>query len=212
MTTAFRTANANPQQPRLLRVCRIGRAQGLKGEVNVLAFTDEPEKRFRAGSQLVTAAGRAFTIKRSRRFKQRWILTLAGINDRTAAEQLNGTELFIALPQREEPTDDEATESDRRADAFDDTAFDNTAFDNTEDTDDGIYYDDLIGLSAQLEDGTALGTITDAIDSPAQTLLELTEPHGSVSLVPFVEAIVPAIDLDAGTITLDPPGGLLQEH
>lgn len=207
MTTAFRTANANPQQPRLLRVCRIGRAQGLKGEVNVLAFTDEPEKRFRAGSQLVTAAGRAFTIKRSRRFKQRWILTFAGINDRTAAEQLNGTELFIALPQWEEPTDDEATESDRGADDFDDTAFD-----GTEDTDDGIYYDDLIGLSAQLEDGTTLGTITDAIDSPAQTLLELTEPHGSVSLVPFVEAIVPAIDLDAGTITLDPPGGLLQEH
>lgn len=210
MTTAFRTANANPQQPRLLRVCRIGRAQGLKGEVNVTSFTDEPDERFCAGSRLLTADSHTFIVQRSRRFKQRWILKFVDINDRTAAEHLNGTELFVALPQHAGEDADTSSENDAEIGAA--NSVDSADSINSGDEDEGFYFDDLIGLAAQLDDGTPLGTITDAIDSPAQTLLELTEPHGSVSLVPFVEAIVPAVDLDAGTITLDPPGGLLQEH
>ena len=58
----------------LLRVCRIGRAQGLKGEVNVRAFTDDPGRRFSAGSRLISKDGRTFTVEKSRNFKQRWIL------------------------------------------------------------------------------------------------------------------------------------------
>ena len=42
----------DPQQRELLRVCRIGRAQGLKGEVTVQVFTDEPDYRFEPGSLL----------------------------------------------------------------------------------------------------------------------------------------------------------------
>ena len=33
-------------------------------------------------------------------------------------------------------------------------------------------------------------------------------PDGERVAVPFVEALVPEIDPDAGTVTLDPPGGL----
>ena len=36
----------DPQQLELLRVARIGRAQGLKGEVTVRLYTDDPEWRF----------------------------------------------------------------------------------------------------------------------------------------------------------------------
>ncbi|MBQ5557255.1 MAG: ribosome maturation factor RimM [Aeriscardovia sp.] len=175
-----------PQQPRLLRVCRIGRAQGLKGEVNVYSYTDDPEDRYAVGSRLVVrakdgSAGREFTVVSARRFRQRWILRFSGVTNRTSAEALLGIELFYEPDLKDDNEDD------------------------------GIYLEGLIGLSAQLEDGTPLGKVTDAINSPGQTLLELTEPHGSVSLVPYVKEIVPDIDLKAGVVVLNPPVGLLQE-
>ena len=82
-------------QSGLLRVCRIGRAQGLKGEVNVQVFTDTPETRFAAGSVLADGSGKLYAVERSRTFKDRWIVKFADINDRNASEGLKGTVLFI---------------------------------------------------------------------------------------------------------------------
>ena len=82
-------------QSGLLRVCRIGRAQGLKGEVNVQVFTDTPETRFAAGSVLADGSGKLYAVERSRTFKDRWIVKFADINDRNASEELKGTVLFI---------------------------------------------------------------------------------------------------------------------
>lgn len=79
----------------LLRVCRIGRAQGLKGEVNVQVFTDIPETRFAAGAVLADGSGKLYAVERSRTFKDRWIVKFADINDRNASEELKGTVLFI---------------------------------------------------------------------------------------------------------------------
>ena len=42
----------------------------------------------------------------------------------------------------------------------------------------------------------------------AQDRLVVTTPEGDDVAVPFVEALVPAIDPEAGTVTLAPPGGL----
>lgn len=188
-TSASSSTHSDPQQSTLLRVCRIGRAQGLKGEVNVLAFTDEPEVRFATDSVLLTAAGadgQKFVVEHARNFKKRWILKFEGIDDRTAAETLNGTQLYI------EPEAADTSVSD--------------------DEEDGYYLKDLVGLEAQSDDGTVLGTVSGVLDRPGQSLLEITEPLGAVSLIPFVEQIVPEVDIEAGVIVLDPPNGLLQEH
>ena len=82
-------------QSGLLRVCRIGRAQGLKGEVNVQVFTDTPETRFAAGAVLADRSGKLYAVERSRTFKDRWIVKFADINDRNASERLKGAVLFI---------------------------------------------------------------------------------------------------------------------
>jgi 16S rRNA processing protein RimM len=178
----------------LLRVCRIGRAQGLKGEVNVLAYTDDPETRFSDGSVLVTRDGREFKPSGFRQFKNRIIVSFHGISDRTAAEKLNGTTLYITREQAEaEDTDESDANEGEDGDGED------------------IYLSDVVGLTAHAPDGTVLGTVTDVIES-AQDLLQITEPHGSVSLVPFVDPLVPDVDLDNRTITIDPPDGLLSEY
>src|SRR5690606_25495470 len=45
---------------------------------------------------------------------------------------------------------------------------------------------------------------------PAQDLLIVTTATGDV-MVPFVKAIVPAVDINAGIVTVTPPAGLFEE-
>ncbi len=192
----------DPQQRELLRVCRIGRAQGLKGEVNIRITTDEPGRRFSPGASLFTRDGSdEYTVEGARTFKDRWIVHFDGIDSRDAAEALNGIELYAEADDPEEMAQEDAW-----------------------------YPKDLIGLEARLADdnalglpgGKVLGKIVDVIDGPAQSLLKLRLASGLASsadatvedapttaLVPFVDPIVPDIDLDGRTLAIDPPGGLI---
>ena len=75
--------------------------------------------------------------------------------------------------------------------------------------DEDEYYDSqLVGLAAVLADGRPLGTVTDVLHLPHGDVL-VVAADGREVLVPFVRAIVPAVDLAAGTLVVDPPEGLL---
>ena len=183
----------NPQQGEntLLRVCRIGKAQGLKGEVTVQVFTDEPYNRFEPGNVLYTKDGeREFTIEASRTFKNRWILLFEQSLNRNDAESLNGLELYTKAQSAEELEQENAW-----------------------------YIKDLIGLSAHICKNNSLGVapreigkVVDVVDG-AQSLLKirLLQPVGDdkTALVPFVQALVPEVNLKEKYLTLDPPGGLI---
>jgi 16S rRNA processing protein RimM len=72
------------------------------------------------------------------------------------------------------------------------------------------WYDyQLVGLRA-LRDGVEAGSVLRVDHLPAQDLLVIGTAAGEV-LVPFVAAIVPSVDIDAGTITLTPPAGLFDD-
>ncbi|HMO12449.1 MAG TPA: ribosome maturation factor RimM, partial [Actinotalea sp.] len=45
-----------------------------------------------------------------------------------------------------------------------------------------------------------------------QDVLVVAEPGGERTLVPFVTAIVPVVDLAGGRVVFDPPAGLLSGH
>ncbi|WP_391496443.1 ribosome maturation factor RimM [Gardnerella swidsinskii] len=184
----------NPQQSRndLLRVCRIGKAQGLKGEVTVQIFTDEPYERFEPGNVLCTADGeREFVIENARTFKNRWILLFEESQNRNDAEALNGTELYVHAEDAQELAAENAW-----------------------------YIKDLVGLQARLCEENQLGItpkvigkVVDVLDG-AQSLLKIRLDHpideeNKTALVPFVEAIVPEVDVANGYLTIDPPGGLI---
>lgn len=184
----------NPQQNRndLLRVCRIGKAQGLKGEVTVQIFTDEPYERFEPGNVLCTADGeREFVIENARTFKNRWILLFEESQNRNDAEALNGTELYVHAEDAQELAAENAW-----------------------------YIKDLVGLQARLCEENQLGLtpkvigkVVDVLNG-AQSLLKIRLDHpideeNKTALVPFVEAIVPEVDVANGYLTIDPPGGLI---
>lgn len=76
--------------------------------------------------------------------------------------------------------------------------------------DDGFYEDDLVGLDVVLLDGSPVGTVTALHQRPAQDLIEVELVGGGAAYVPFVDQIVPQVDLEGGRITIDPPPGLLE--
>ncbi|EIT88918.1 16S rRNA processing protein rimM [Parascardovia denticolens IPLA 20019] len=203
----------------LLRVCRIGRAQGLKGEVNVRAFTDDPGRRFSAGSRLISKDGRTFTVEKSRNFKQRWILKFDQVPDRTAAEALNSLTLYIDAKAE---ADGFVPASDVGLTSGPVTGLDAGSAEDDPSQDDDWYPDQLIGLEIlQVDDSAAakaadydgveahlIGHASDLdLDSP-QTLLQIELTDGRKVLLPFVEELVPIVDSDEGYILIDPPAGL----
>ena len=83
-------------------VAQIGAAHGLRGEVRLWSFTEDPMavKDFALESE----DGRAFTIEALRPAKNFCVARLAGVADRTAAEALRNCKLYVArerLPQPE---------------------------------------------------------------------------------------------------------------
>jgi len=77
------------------------------------------------------------------------------------------------------------------------------------DDEDAWYPHELAGLRAELPDGTVVGEVVGLEPLPAHDALVIREPSGTRTLVPFVRAIVPVVDVAGGRVVLDPPDGLL---
>ena len=72
------------------------------------------------------------------------------------------------------------------------------------------WYDhQLVGLKVH-RDGSDIGAIVRVDHLPAQDLLAIMTESGEV-LLPFVKAFVPEVDVQAGKVTITPPGGLFEE-
>lgn len=74
--------------PERLQIARIGRAHGLRGEVHVWPITDRSE-RFAVGAQSYVR-DRVLTIATARPVDDHWLIRFEGVDDRSAAEALNG--------------------------------------------------------------------------------------------------------------------------
>ncbi|MEC8846168.1 MAG: PRC-barrel domain-containing protein, partial [Pseudomonadota bacterium] len=74
---------------------------------------------------------------------------------------------------------------------------------------DEFYHSDLIGLAVVHVDGRQLGQVIAVHNHGAGDLLEVAPLADASGWLPFHAAAVPAVDLTAGVITVDPPLGLL---
>lgn len=161
----------------------IGRAHGIRGEVVIDVRTDEPDRRFAPGLTLrAESSSRVLTVDSARDHSGRLLVKFAELADRTAAEQARGTVLVTGVDPAELP--EQADE----------------------------YYDrQLVGIRALAADGTELGVVTAVLHLLMQDVLEIDTPAGP-RLVPFVAAIVPEVDLGAGTLTVADLTGLLEDE
>lgn len=162
-------------------VGRLGRAHGIRGEVAVEPRTDEPDRRFAAGAELREEGGPR-------------VFTV--VASRWHAERL--------LVRFAELVDRTAAEAARGIVLVTDAPADERPAD-----DDEFYDRQLVGLSVLSADGTPAGTVRGVLHL-AQDLLEVQTDTG-VRLVPFVEALVPEVDLAAGHVRLADVAGLLDD-
>lgn len=106
------------------------------------------------------------------------LVRFAGISDRDAADTLRGTVFRIPATERRPLGEGE------------------------------FWPDDLIGAAAVRPDGETLGSIVGVEFADAQDRLVIETPSGERVEVPFVSAIVPAVDVKSGMVTITPPDGL----
>jgi 16S rRNA processing protein RimM len=166
-------------------VGRVGKPHGVRGEVTVEVRTDEPEKRFAAGTTLRAEPprGSASPIREMTVLASRWhqstlLVTFEELHDRNAAEAARGIMLLADVPADARPEDPDE------------------------------YYDhQLVGLAAYDVGGAALGEVSGLVHGGAQDLLTIRTPDGRDALVPFVAALVPEVDLEARRVVIaDRPG------
>ncbi|MCQ1947342.1 MULTISPECIES: ribosome maturation factor RimM [unclassified Arthrobacter] len=165
-----------------LQVARIGKPHGIRGEVTVQVLTDAPEDRFVPGTELTVepAAKGPLTVISARWNKDILLLGFEEITDRNGAEELRGVKLFIDTETVDEDDDDE-----------------------------GWYEHELVGLKARVGDDV-VGTVSGLRTLTVQDLLVVEDGRGEEILVPFVEAIVPEVNIEDGYVLLTPPEGLFE--
>ena len=171
-----------PPSPRdLVVVATIGAPQGVRGEVRVRPWTHDPMS-LKRYHPLLLPDGREVEVAALRPHKGDMLVArFRGIASREAAAAL--TNLDLSVPRGVLPEVDE----------------------------DEFLLDDLIGLVASSADGRAWGEVVAVHDFGAGEVLELRLEGGRTAMIPFSEAAVPEIDVEAGTLTVEPVAAGLED-
>lgn len=162
----------------LVTLAIITSVHGVRGEVKIKPYTEYPEDITAYGDITNEDGSRSFTITLTgnENAKGQLIARIDGITDRNAAEKLRGTKLCVPRDRLPEPDKSE------------------------------FYIEDLIGVTAYLEDGAEYGEIKHVHNFGAGDLVEIAPVNGGkVEYFAFNDKTFPAIDMAERKITLAPP-------
>lgn len=163
---------ANLDNPVQLAV--IGAAHGIKGEVRVKTYTGDPMDLGSYGL-LYDASGKSYEVLSIRPSKTVVVVRFAGVDDRNAAEALNGKELYVDHAQLPQDLDE-----------------------------DEFYYTDLIGLAVRDSAGVSYGKVSAVFNFGGGDVLEIKESGKKPVMIPFTLTSVPEILMAEGAILIDP--------
>jgi 16S rRNA processing protein RimM len=177
-----------------IEVGRILDAWGVKGWLKILPHSTDPEALFAARQWFLQAPDakfrpgfNAFTgtvslqVDEAKTHSDSVVAKFSGIDDRTVAEALRGSRIF--LPRSSFPAASK----------------------------DEFYWVDLIGLNVVNREGVDLGCVRDLMSTGPQSVLcvEYTAPQADGStavaerMIPFVSVFVDNVDMAARRITVD---------
>ena len=164
----------------------IGRAvntHGLKGELKIESWSDFDEIRYQPGNRIYLVRDdeiRSFTVRSYRPHKGFALVSFEELGDINAAEPFKGYTVCVDEHDRHELPEGE------------------------------YYYDQLIGLLVQDEDGRHIGEVAAVEETNgAQDNLRVKRENNSDALIPNVPAFVKNVDLDVKVITIHVIEGLL---
>ena len=145
-------------------------AIGIRGEVRVKTFTEEPEGLADYGALASEDGSATFKVKAIRPVKGGAGVKFAGVNDRNAAEALKGLQLGVTRQALADIEDEET-----------------------------YYHVDLIGLEVRNAEGLRVGHIKAVHDFGGGDVIEVQpDDGGKTALVPFRKETVPEVEVDAG--------------
>ncbi|MDO8321829.1 MAG: ribosome maturation factor RimM [Phenylobacterium sp.] len=155
---------------RLLQVARVAGAFGVRGEIRITTFTEDPLAlaTYRVLTREDGSPG--LTITTARAVKGAVIARAAGIDTRDQAEALRGLKLFIAREALPAPDEDE------------------------------FYHADLLGLTLETPEGELMGKVKTIQDFGAGDLIEVQPPMGASWWLPFTRETVPEVRIAEGKL------------
>ena len=153
----------------------VAGAHGVRGEVKIKSFTADPTKIASYGPVEDESGTRRFKVKVRGHVRGLVIARLEGIEDRNAAEALRGLRLYVERDRLPRPKRGE------------------------------WYLIDLVGLKAELADGTAVGTVKAVQNFGAGDIVEVETAGGDSLFLPFTKRAVPDVDVPGGRLVVDPP-------
>lgn len=166
-----------------IRIGKIVNTHGIKGELKIASESDFDDIRYRKGNTvyLETEDGYVpFEVASFRIHKGFPLVSFRGLADINAVEQYKGLPVYIDEKDRQELPEGE------------------------------YYRDQLTGLQAVDEDGTAIGEVTAVEETMgAQNNLRIRSAEGKEYLVPNVPAFIAKVDLEEGIIVIRRIEGLL---
>ena len=159
------------------RVCLgvIAGAHGVRGQVRIKSFAEDPTNLTAYGPLTDEAGGRVFRITVTGQAKGVLLARIEGVKDRDEALALRGARLHVDRDALPAPDEDE------------------------------YYHADLIGLRAEDHDGRPVGEVVEVHNFGAGDVLEIARPEAQPLLLPFTKAAVPEVDLAEGRVVVAPP-------
>jgi len=173
--------------PERVVLAEIHRPRGIRGELVARSLTDVPGRLKELKAAWIQLAGGSdleVALEEAWEHKGDWVLKFAGVDSANDAERFRGADLWVPRSQRAPLPDGEYYESD------------------------------LMGCRVVDVSGQVIGTVTGWQHYGGPPLMEVKRAAeaeaGREVLVPFVPAICRRVDLQARTIDVDLPEGLLE--
>lgn len=155
----------------LILVGRVAGAFGVRGEVRITSYTEEPTALLDYKTLLRESGAPGLTLTAGRAAKGVVVARAKEVATREEAEALRGLKLYIPRAALPEPEEDE------------------------------FYVADMVGLDVVTLEGDLLGQVKSVRDFGAGDLLEVQPQGGGESWwLPFTKEAVPEVQMDAGRI------------
>lgn len=153
----------------------ISGAHGVRGEVRIKTFTEDPNAIAAYGPLRDERAGATYALAIRGLVRGQVIARIDGVRDRDSAQRLAGVRLCVARGMLPEPRREQ------------------------------WYLADLIGLAAEGVDGAKLGVVRDVRNFGAGDVLEIAREGESELYLPFSRRVVPTVDLAARLLVIALP-------
>ena len=157
-----------------LLIGEITKPQGIRGEVKVRHYTDDPDRFYDLENVLVQEgnAFREIAVTGARVNGDEVFLTLEGIADRNEAEKMRGFKLYVDRAHARELADDE------------------------------VFIADIIGLPAFDTKGNPIGTLTEVLTPGSVDVFVFKTPKGTL-MTPGLKDVLQEVNVDEGRIVLN---------